>query len=176
MCGRSMWRWFLQIWPSSLVWGKSCLHSCWMSSFLLPNPEEALFLPLVPLLKWCQLKEVPVKGARCFCLLLGFNSSFSSLEAHDSYAKSRDILILYLLGKTDALIPLSLLADEPSRWEPHFQIVLQQKWHSLDFMFSNSAPSDLNPSSAVLYSQGIFLNAKSPIAVIRITNKLGTYI
>lgn len=89
--------------------------------------KEALFLPLVPLLKWCQLKEVPVKGARCFCLLLGFNSSFSSLEAHDSYAKSRDILILYLLGKTDALIPLSLLADEPSRWEPHFQIVLQQK-------------------------------------------------
>lgn len=145
------------------------LFPCWIQ-------KEALFLPLVPLLKWCQLEEVPVQGAGCFCLLLGFNSSFSSLEAHDSYAKSRDILILYLLGKTDAFISLSLLADELSRWEPHFQIVLQQKWHSLDFMFSNSAPSDLNPSSAVFYSQGIFLNAKSPIAVICITNKLGTFI
>lgn len=42
----------------------------------------------------------------------------SSLETHDSYAKSRDMLFLYLLGKADALFPLSLLADELSRWEP----------------------------------------------------------
>lgn len=75
------------------------------------------------------------------------------------------MLFLYLLGKADALVPLSLLADELSRWEPHFQIVLQQKLHSLDCLFSKSAPSDLNALSAVLYNREIFPNARSPIAV-----------
>lgn len=79
-----------------------------------------------------------------------FLSSGSS-ETHDSYAKSRDMLFPYLLGKADALVPLSLLADELSRWEPHSK-VLQQKWHSLDCLFSRSAPSDLNTFPAVFYS------------------------
>lgn len=82
----------------------------------------------------------------------------------------------YLLGKTDALVPLPFLADELSSWEPHFQIVLQQKSHSLDCLFSKSAPSDLNAFSPVLYRPKIFLNARLPIAVICITIKLGTCI
>lgn len=108
-------------------------------------------------------------------LLSSFLNS-SSLETHSSYARSRDVLFQYLLGKTDALVPLPFLADELSSWEPHFQIVLQQKSHSLDCLFSKSAPSDLNAFSAILYSWEIFLNARSTIAVICIILKLGTYI
>lgn len=106
-------------------------------------------------------------------LLSSFLSS-SFLETHGSYARSRDMLFQYLLGKTDALVPLPFLADELSSWEPPFQRVLQQKSHSLDCLFSRSAPSDLNAFSAVLYSWEIFLNARSPVAVICITIKLGT--
>ena len=148
-----------------------CLLPCWIQ-------KEASFLPPGSLLKRCWLEEAPMRGARCSCSILGFYLflSSSSLETHDYCAKSRDTLFLYLLGKVDALVPLSLLADELSRWEPHFQIVLQQKWHSLDCLFSRSALSDLNAFSAVLYSQEIFLNARSPIAVICIADKLGTHI
>lgn len=67
---------------------------------------------------------------------------------------------------------LSLIADELSRWEPHLQTVLQQKWHFLNCLFSKSAPADLNAFSAVLYSWEGFLDARSPIAVTCITNKL----
>lgn len=91
------------------------------------------------------------KGCKVFVLLSSFLNT-SSLETPGSYAKSRDMLFQYLLGKTDALVPLPFLADEISSWEPHFQIVLQQKSHFLDCLFSKSAPSDLNVFSAVLYS------------------------